>query len=348
MGTNCRFKEEPLSLISVSRKNVGIFIASLCSLTCHAQAYSVDSQSQSCGWTVSADFLAWYASQEEASIWADVITSDEITSTWGAPGFNFKWDAGFRLGLQRNLGCDNWDTAIYWTWFQTSHHQTIPFVDQSAGGIGPEFFAAFLSGDNPRRMSGSWNLLFNTLDWELGRSFWVCENFSIRPFMGLKAGWIDQSIKVQYQDLILFSSIPTSFEGNEQLKNDFFGLGPQFGFYSKWRFGSLGSHSFYLLGDFSLATLYGKWSCSDFYSNELGQATSVIAKDSMLGSLTFRGFLGLECQLFSCCEGPEWKVRLGYEAQMWMNQLRFSTFQLQRLHNDLTLQGVTLSCVCSF
>jgi hypothetical protein len=297
-------------------------------------------------WVITTDFLAWYASEEVASIWADVITIGDNASTWDARGFNFKWDYGFRLGATRLLDCDQWETGFYWTWFQTSHKQQIPFDPDSS--ISPEFFAAFLSGNRPKSMNGKWSLLLSMFDWELGKSFRVCKNLSLRPFLGIKGGWINQSIKANYYNLVLDSIIQTDLTAKERLKNNFWGVGPLVGVNSKWKVAHINSQVFSIFGDFSMASLFGIWSSSDFYKNSASQTASVTARDSALGTLMFRAFFGLAWEMrFSPTLAPL-KAKIGYEAQIWMNQLRIATFQLQRLHNDLTLQGVTLSCEFCF
>ncbi|MEM1283728.1 MAG: Lpg1974 family pore-forming outer membrane protein, partial [Chlamydiota bacterium] len=223
-------------------------------------------------WTVTMDYLAWYASEEVASIWADVITIGDNRSSWEARGFNFNWGQGSRLGISRALNCDQWKTAFYWTWFQTSNHKKIPFQDNAR--ISPEFFAAFLSGNTPQNMSGKWSLLLNMFDWELGRECCVCKNFSVRPFVGIKGGWIHQTIKVKYGDLVI-DNIPTDFSADEHLTNNFSGVGPLVGVNTKWKIGRFCSSSVSLIGDLSLATLFGSWSCDDFYENTVSQTSSV-------------------------------------------------------------------------
>ena len=42
--------------------------------------------------------------------------------------------------------------------------------------------------------------MFNIFDWELGRNFWVSKALSLRPFLGLKGGWIHQSIHTKWQN----------------------------------------------------------------------------------------------------------------------------------------------------
>ena len=58
----------------------------------------------------------------------------------------------------------------------------------------------------------------------------------------------------------------------------------------------------------------------------------------------FRGFVGIgwDADLRSC--KSHFAAKLGFESQLWLNQLRISTLQVQRLHGDLTLQGLTFNC----
>ena len=87
---------------------------------------STNTQNSSSNWVVSADFLSWLPSEEVSSIWADVISIGNNTSSWEALGFNFKWDYGFRIGTGYSLVKDRWDTSLHWTWFHTSAKHTIP------------------------------------------------------------------------------------------------------------------------------------------------------------------------------------------------------------------------------
>lgn len=301
---------------------------------------STRTQSSSSGWAVSADFLAWYASEEVGSIWADVITVGDNSSTWRAPGFKFKWDYGFRLGTGYDLVYDQWDTALYWTWFRTEARHTIP--SQLDTRIGPEFDAGFLNGDIPQSLSAKWSLLLNMFDWELGRSYWVSKSLSLRPFLGLKGGWIHQPIHAHYYNLTI-DSVPTSNSGREHVKNNFWGIGPLGGVNTKWRVRNFGSHFFNFFGDFSMATLWGTWNCGDVYKNTVSRKFSVNTKRSTLGALMFRGFMGIGWDVDFRSGRSHFAAKLGYETQIWLNQLRIATFQLQRLHTDLTLQGVTFN-----
>lgn len=295
--------------------------------------------------TFSADFLAWFASEEASAIWADVITVGSNTSAWNAKSFDFSWDYGLRLGASYGFNYDGWDTAIYWTWFQTDATHKIPSMADAA--ISPEFFAAFLNGTPPQSMKAHWRLLFNMFDLELGRAYFVSDHLSFRPFVGVKGGWISQSVFSHYNNLII-SSVPSAESAREHVENNFWGAGPLGGVNTKWQVRQIGPHSLDLFGDFSMATLWGSWRCSDVYETSIDTTSSVNTKNSTLGALMFRGLMGLEWSVYFCKSESLFTARLGYEMQTWLNQLRIATFQLQRLHGDLTLQGVSFNCRFDF
>lgn len=296
-------------------------------------------------WAVSADFMAWLASEEVSSIWADVIATDDNVTNINVPGFNFKWDYGFRLGVGSQLSHDQWDTVFYWTRFRTGACHSISPILQLIPA--QEFFAGFLSGDNPSSMSATWCLSFNLADWELGRRYCMSHGLSARPFLGIKAGWINQLINARYNGLIIDEAFTNNY-GNERLKNNFFGIGPSAGVNSQWNLCNCGSQFFSLFGDFSSALLWGTWTCCDVYTNTLSYTSSVNTKNSSLGALAFRGFMGIEWDININADKSHITAKIGYEMQFWLNQLRINTFQLQRLQEDLTLQGITFSCRFDF
>ena len=296
-------------------------------------------------WAVTADFLAWFASEEVASIWADVITIGDNTSSWEPVNFNFDWDYGFRIGAGYDLAYDQWDTALSWTWFRTNSSHSIPYNPNAT--INPEFFAAFLTYDIPKSMDAQWSILLNMFDLELGKNYAVSKDLSLRPFIALKSGWINQSIHVHYYNLTNTHS-STGNDASEHLKNNFWGVGPLGGINTTWKVRNFKSHFFSLFGNFSMATLWGEWDCSDVYKNTLPKTSTIDMKVSAIGALMFRGFMGIGWDVDIQKGKQHFSTNLGYEMQIWLDQLRIATFQLQRLHNDLTLQGITFNCRFDF
>lgn len=301
-------------------------------------------------YSVSADFLYWLASEEVSNIWADIVHVGSNTSSWTAPSFDMNWSYGFRFGLDRKFGSQGWDSSLSWTWYQANTSKTI--IGKSGDDIDAEFFAAFLGNDASQastihKMKGHWRILYNMIDLDLGKKFQVSRSLGLRPFIGLKGGAIHQPITVNYAD-ITQKSTNTHFSAKEHLKNNFFAIGLRGGIDTTWTLCYFKNHSFSIEGDFALATMWGKWHCSDFYKNSLGISYDVSMPKSYLGSLEFEGFLGLMWQAYFDNQNYRFSSKLGYEMQLWVNQLRLATFQLQRLHGDLTLQGLTFNCILEF
>lgn len=300
--------------------------------------------------TVSADFLYWLASEEVSNIWADIIKVGNNTSSWTAPSFDMKWSYGFRACIDRKFGSEGWDTSIRWTWYQANTTRSI--VGQTGDDVEAEFFAAFLGNDASeadtiKAMKGHWRILYNMFDWDLGRQFKVSRSLSLRPFIGLKGGAINQPISVNYSDIIQKNTL-AHFSAKEKLKNNFMGIGLHGGINTLWTLGYFHNHSLSIEGDFALATMWGRWTCSDFYKSSLGTRYTLNIPRSHLGALEVEGFLGLLWQAYFRNNTYRFSSKLGYEMQLWVNQLRLATFQLQRLHGDLTFQGLTLNCQLEF
>ena len=163
--------------------------------------------SADCGnWDISADFLVWFASEDSTSYWANAIgtkvSSEGIADTFIAKKVSFDWDYGFRIGAGYHFDYDEWDSQVYWTWFRTDADSHIP---KDSLLVLTEFFNGFINGDNANRGKMSWSILYNMIDWELGRNFCVCDSLFLRPFVGVKGGWIYQSLHSQFQTAIFLA-----------------------------------------------------------------------------------------------------------------------------------------------
>lgn len=295
-----------------------------------------------------ADFLFWYASEETSSTWASdaIITLNDagVVDIFNVKSFTFDWDFGFRIGAGYTFSYDRWDTQLYWSWFRTKAGDT-----RTEGDILSQFFGGFINGDIAQSAQLQWKLLYNMFDWELGRSYWISKGLSLRPFVGLKGGWIHQNLQSQWHVTERDDSgtiIPVNYDATENLKNNFWGIGPSGGINTKWKLGPSDAQFFNVFGDFSTAMLWGTWICKDIYTNPTPTTISTNMNNVHLGGLMLRGFMGFGWDVDFL--KSHFNARLGYEMQFWINQLRLPTFQQLRLHGDLTLQGGTFNCRFDF
>ena len=313
---------------------------------------------ESTSFVIFADLLVWNVQESGSENWAEVITGGS-----GAPelcdirSVDFDWNAGFRVGLSYGMKHDQWDTGLCYTRFLTSGND---HVSSSPNSI----FSAYLGNfyvDNPtgaginglayQKASMQWTIHFNIFDWELGRNYWVSKALSLRPFLGLKGGWIHQLIQTKWQHPTL-PPAPPPFKpfnkGRESLKNNFWGVGPSGGLNTKWKVLTTQNHSLSLFGDFSGAIMYGHWAFNDVYRNDIKQKVSVKLSDNTSAAAMFKLAMGFGWDANFSSERYRFSSRLGYEAQFWLDQLQLYIFDTGRLNNLLTLQGGTLEFCFDF
>jgi len=299
-----------------------------------------------------AQLIIWTAREAGADCWAEVLDRSLANKSNNILEVDFGWDPGFRVGFGYGMMHDEWDTKAYYTWFHTKGKDS---VASAPGSVHSSFLGNFyinnvdgsgLSGPTYQEASIDWTIHFDMFDIELGRSFWVSRSLALRPFVSVKGGWIHQSIHSEWQNPDL--SAPVYFSvGTENLKNNFWGIGPGAGINTEWSLFQ-GESSYYLFGDFSAALIWGHWSFGDIFQNDLPQHVSIHLQPINGGASTLRTFMGFGWD--SECKKRCYRVsaKLGFEIQFWLDQLQFYSFTGGRLVNELTLQGGTFELLFDF
>lgn len=282
---------------------------------------------------VFVDFLYWYTS--EAIDWAFTVPTVQNPELTTYKTVSFDWAPGFRVGLGYNMFHDQWDTQASYTWFQSKA------TDHVSGNVDSAFFAARISFVQPFD-SGKvrLDLHYNMFDWDLGRRFLVSQYLSIRPLIGIKAGWINQTIRTTWEkrNVPLIGLLTAS----EDLKNNFRGGGPKGGVHGKWIFGCADRHQFSLVGDFEAAYMWGHWTIRDEFTDILNTQTFTKVSDRNFGSLVFLGVMGLGWDFNFDRKRSHYSLKVCYEIQDWLNQVQLFTNTSGGQNNDLILQGLTV------
>ncbi len=285
---------------------------------------------------VFADFLYWHTT--ETIDWAFHLLKQGNVQTTTLQTLEFGWSPGFRVGIGYNGGCD-WDTQAYYTHFKTLAS------DHSSAGLGTvqsEFLGAKLS------MLGTYQtgkidlkLDLNMLDWELGRTFCASNALFLRPMIGIKGGWIDQRINTKWEkDIVFFAVIPITVTDN--LKNNFWGVGPKIGVDGKWVLGCNCRWYFSLFGDVTGAFMWGHWKITDEFRDTFQTTIFTKVRDRNFGALMLQGLIGIGFDYnFDNCPS-HFSVKLGYEIEDWLNQYQVFDNGTGAHNNDLIFQGLTL------
>lgn len=299
------------------------------------------------GFDVFAGLIVWTAKEVGADCWAEVIRKNGLNSSNDLREVHFGWDPGFRVGVGYGMEHDQWDTQLYYTYFYT---RGTDHVSKEPGTVHSTFLGNFyvdnplglgLSGPAYESASIDWAIRYHIFDWEVGRHFWVSKALAVRPFVGLKGGWIHQSIHSKWKNASLLNFLLFNV-GIEDIKNRFWGIGPTVGVNTKWILFAAQNHLFGLVGDFSGALMFGHWSFSDRYKNDRQQRVTVDSQNFKSGAAMIRTFLGFEWSGDFSEKRFRFSTKLGYEMQFWLDQLQFYSFTGGRLDNALTLQGGTL------
>ncbi|MBS0651043.1 MAG: hypothetical protein JSR93_07775 [Verrucomicrobia bacterium] len=306
-------------------------------------------QSQSQKWDIFADVLVWSA-QETCSEWAFVVAppfanppAAPISGSYDAvlKAVTFDWNAGVRTGISYTFERDRWDTRLYYTWHRTngSRHINPP--------PGEVIQSQFISTDFLLTLPGlsiafdrakiNWDILFNMFNWDLGRIFYLGQSLSLRPHIGLQSGWIHQNVLSHWYH----SNTLVPYDAREKIRHHFWGIGPEVGINSKWNFWKNARHALSIFGDFGQAFMWGHWSVHEEADTTIKVTTINTQPDRNMGSLTFQGAAGFVWDARLNKNGSLFTFKLGYEFQIWTQQLQFFQHFSGILNNALILQGVT-------
>jgi hypothetical protein len=292
-----------------------------------------------------ADALLWTVREGVADNWAQIITpmgylglgtNVGTTTVVDAP---FDWRTGLRVGMgvQR---CNGFDLTAYYTNFRTSA------TSQASGEVYSALMGNFYIGNTDgsdygpyyRHASIFWDFSFHSIDLEIGRNYAIGSNLELRPFLGLKAAMIKQAIRSNWSNPVNTVKHTYSFtSATEDMDLDFWGIGPSLGvtitmpLYNKERY------SLKLFGTPSGAIMFGHWKFTELYQNDGNQSVAIDMSPITGAATMLRGVIGLEWEQYFARATST--VRLGYEAQFWLNQMQFYSYNMGRLNNVASLQG---------
>jgi Legionella pneumophila major outer membrane protein precursor len=138
---------------------------------------------------------------------------------------DFDYKPGFKVSLGYNFEYDDWTMVIDYTRYHANNKKTFTNSD-----------SLFLQGIYNRTTNTAANKIdfsvrfdYDVLDLSLSRWQYNGKNFQTNPYLGLKGGWIEQTLK---SDLFI-DSLSVVNHGTFDSKLWF--IGPRVGLYSKYR-----------------------------------------------------------------------------------------------------------------
>lgn len=293
----------------------------------------------------SADFLLWQVRAGSAENWTQQISASGTNQPIKVFSIPFKLSPGVRIGISSDMQHDLWDVNLFYTWYQSKASAS---ATATSGGMYSPYLGNFFVnntagnnfGPNYRSASAAWNLYYNVIDLELGRKFTAHQSLILRPFIGLKLASINQSINTTWQSPTVATTFSTA---TEDLKNNFWGVGPAFGIDSQWIISKRYNSTFNIIANVAGALMYGHWNFKDVYQNNTPSTKTVHVNNINGAASMIDGTLGVEWK--KSIAARQLSLRLSYEAQVWFDQMQYYSFNMGRLNNILSLQGVALSFV---
>lgn len=329
-----------------------------------------------CDWGMffTADFLYWYARETNIDYSYSRTFFNQPTSIADVRQYGFptkhhyvksEWKPGFRVGLGMNMECDGWDLYANYTWFHNHSHSRAVGVTLLASAPDAAFEVNGLTdvvqpwasqfNENPAQplafpsITGKWSLIFNQIDLELGRKYWVSKCMTLRPYLGLRGAWNHTNFTVigQTVDPTTFTAFDpntgiTQTQGNfvavnnNRFKNEFWGVGLLGGLQPEFMLGDwCGCGNFSIYGNFEGSLIWGDLKArnavqflSSFDQTLTGPGVNItqtiarranpVEKDKfsrMQGILDLG--LGLRWEEHWCCDRYSTSIDLGWEHHYW-------------------------------
>lgn len=267
---------------------------------------------------VFGDFLYWKANEEIDWNYDNNLNSVNQELTYHKAEFDP--EPGFRLGFGYG---NSWDTGFYYTHYTASTH------DSSTGNLKSSFLGGTigLPIGHPFYNAGQFkmDIDYNIFDWYFGKKFNLSHGLMLHPLIGLEGGWIDQSIRADFQGY---------YNTTEKLENNFWGVGPKFGVDGSLNLWDKDHSSFNFIASIATAYLLGHWDISDIYTDNSPRTIEIGVKNKNMGALTFQGMLGF------AFHHKDITVALSYEINDWFDQGQIFDDATGGHENDLILQGL--------
>ncbi len=253
-----------------------------------------------CGdWIVTADFLYWRALQNGL----ECGCAPEIKDNWGP---------GYRIGLEYDTACNEWNIGTYWTHFHNDYKHK-------------------RHEDNFTH----WNLKYDTIDVLVGYDISNNSCFNYAPYIGLRGARVNETLKAHFDDCNCYSTLATS-ETDQNHKQKFYGIGPTIGINADYSLGC----GFSLYGSVGAGMLYGNFKINvhDFETipDPTDDGACCVNKSIHACQAFIDLALGVEWE-HCFCNNMELTTRLGVEHHRYFNQNRIGGY------GDLIFDGVTLS-----
>ncbi|MBS0619918.1 MAG: hypothetical protein JSS61_00460, partial [Verrucomicrobia bacterium] len=160
-------------------------------------------------------------------------------------GPHFEWGYGYRFGFGHYFCNHHWDVALNWTHFHGYTRQSRGSMGNTTDGRFPIWSTGPSTTANDYVLSGKmhWSLHMDLVDMEFGRT-WKPSIFTLRPYVALALGLVDQEFDLQYKGGVFAGGIDYV-----DMRNNYVGGGVKVGFNPRMKLS--GGWNLYAKGSFA-------------------------------------------------------------------------------------------------
>lgn len=309
------------------------------------------------GWDahITVDFLYWsirenqlgFAITEHIQTLPDAQVTVTSKGTTIHPDWNF--EPGYRIGVGILKDHDGWDISAKYTWISVDGtKKRVSIDDTNTERIRPIGGLASDPGiEQITQASGLWKLDFSVIDAELGRNFFISRYLVLRPFVGFKGTWQDQTYHVKLIGMVPeFGLADNSAQGISNQTLSYWGVGIRAGLNTSWHFNRCWS----LFGEMAFTGLWEEF-CAEtkatraLLTPQVGSSpVNTLYTESEFSTIkpVVELLIGLRYESWFCCETYHMSLDGGWELQWWGDQNQFFETARESRLGDLVLNGLTL------
>ncbi len=324
------------------------------------------------GFNMDIDFIYWRTDTEGVAF--ATLVNDNIAAVAGSSGVSSlhqvtiggSFDPGFRLQFGYTFAnIDKWDMEFDWTYFHNTDHQSesvTGLTTSTAATAGQSWIQPNFGIPNTPKygssVSGQWRLNYNTLDWELGRNFFISRQISTRMHWGIRAAWLYQHYSASYTGFNATASTGAVTTGTFTASNNYHAVGLRTGTSMRWGF----NRYWAFVGNIAFSLLYGRFQISEFTaSNVTAGSINEVGAPYNFNAVRpeIEASLGLEWCAFFCHDKYRFSIAALWEIQEWFEQNMLNPIYQpsvgtgisdtapwypvnSRLNGNLGIQGFTL------
>lgn len=268
------------------------------------------------GVIVYGDFLYWTAQMDGLDLALEQTPFFNNTNDASVVGLDFNWDPAFRVGLGYYFKCRDWDLSLDWTRFRTSASNIAV-----AGGSTLFPFWGRVGTSSTRvleRISGHWDLHYDTLDLLFHPGYFRYQHFAIQPEFGVRGAWIDWDYTI---DQSFFDSQDSStLTQHLPYENHYHGAGFLAAVNTKWFIG----WGLQMYANALTSVIYGEFELDQpstvTLQNQSSPFKTASSQDYWRVRSNMHLAMGLAWEKLFANNAVRLNIYLGYEFLTWFNQ----------------------------